>query len=130
MDSALSTAMHTMRSATHGAIQASPGAVVFQRDMLMNIPFQADLQAIQQRCQLIVDSNLRKANNRRISHDYQVNDQVLIKEIEPDKLSERATGPYQVRQVHSNGTLTIQIKPNVTQRINIRRVKPYKAPPP
>jgi transposase InsO family protein len=49
VDSALATAMHTMRSATHGSIQASPGAVVFQRDMLMNIPFQADLLAIQQR---------------------------------------------------------------------------------
>jgi hypothetical protein len=104
--------------------------VVFQRDMLMNIPFQADLLAIQQRWQLIVDSKLRQANLRRISHDYQVNDQVLILEKDPDKLSERATGPFQIRRVHTNGTVTIQVKPNVTQRINIRRVKPYKAPPP
>ena len=104
--------------------------MVFQCDMIMNIPFQADLLAIQQRRQSIIDENLRRANNKWRSHDYQVNDQVLIIENDTSKLSERATGPYQILRVHTNGTVTIQYKPNVTQRINIRRVKPYKAPPP
>ena len=40
------------------------------------------------------------------------------------KLQERFTGPYTIRQVHTNGTVTIQIRENIIQRINIRRIKP------
>jgi hypothetical protein len=44
----------------------------------------------------------------------------------PDKLDHRAVGPYTITQVHANGTLTIEISPCVVERINIRRVKPYR----
>ena len=37
----------------------------------------------------------------------------------------RAVGPFTIEQVHANGTVTIMRRPNVYERINIRRIIPY-----
>ena len=41
-----------------------------------------------------------------------------------DKLKHTVTGPFPITRVHTNGNVTIQIKPHVTERINIRRIRP------
>ena len=41
------------------------------------------------------------------------------------KLEERYIGPYLVVMIHVNGTLTVRKRPNVLERINVRRVKPF-----
>ena len=46
-------------------------------------------------------------------------DQVLILKKDPTKLEDRAIGPFTVVQVFSNGTIAIQRKPNVVERINV-----------
>jgi hypothetical protein len=35
-------------------------------------------------------------------------------------------GPYRVLQTHVNGTITIELRPGVSERLNIRRIIPYK----
>ena len=127
IDTALATAMHSLRSSVNRSLQMTPGAVVFQRDMLLNIPLIADLHAIRERRQVIIDESLRRANNKRRSHDYDVNELVMLIPKDVAKLSERALGPFQIRRVHANGTVTIQVKPTVTKRVNIRRIKPYRS---
>lgn len=91
----------------------------------------SDILALQQRRQQIVDKNLLKANAKRISHDYRQGDQVMKKQVLglSDKLKPQFTGPHTIEQVHTNGTLTIRLNPNVTERINIRRVKPFHPRP-
>ena len=42
------------------------------------------------------------------------------------KLGHRTAGPYKVLQTHVNRTLTIEVKPGISEIINIRRVIPYK----
>ena len=44
----------------------------------------------------------------------------------PDKLDARNLGPYTVEQVHTNGTVTIRLNPHTTERLSIRRLKPYQ----
>ena len=44
----------------------------------------------------------------------------------PTKLGPRTRGPYKVEAVHVNGTITIILRPGVTEQINIRRVIPYR----
>ena len=68
-----------------------------------------------------------KENLRRHFKDYVIGDLVLIKVKDPSKLQDRLIGPYTVHQVHVNGTITINRNPNVTERINIRRLYPYTA---
>ena len=38
VDNALATVMHSSRCAVNHTMQTSPGALVFQRNMMMNIP--------------------------------------------------------------------------------------------
>jgi len=39
----------------------------------------------------------------------------------------RATGPYTITRAHTNGSVTMQLNADTTERINIRRIKPSKA---
>jgi len=128
MDTALQTASYGIRTAVHGILKVSPGALVYQRDMLLDIPIISDLEVIRRNRQAAINHNLIIANSRRVSHDYAVKDKVLKLVYKPTKLAPRAKGPYEVVRVHANGTLTIQLTPTVTERINVRRVRPYFTP--
>ena len=44
----------------------------------------------------------------------------------PEKLGMRTTGPYTILQTHVNGTVTIELRPGISERLNIRRIIPYK----
>jgi len=92
----------------------------------MDIPLLADFHALHQRRQLIIDERLRRANFKRRTYDYQIGQEVLILADQVDKLQNRGHGPYNITQVHTNGTVTIQRTPHVRERINIRRIKPYR----
>ena len=94
--------------------------------MILDIPIIADWKTIRDNRQVMIDDSLIKANRRRFSHDYHVGDEVLKLTHNPGKLEERAQGPYRVETVHTNGTVTIRVSPHVIERINIRRVKPFK----
>ncbi len=127
VDECLASAMRAHRTAIHGALRLSPGAFVFQRDMLLDVPIIANMNIIRERRQHLINEQLRRHNTRRISHDYRVNDQVLMINPDPSKMEERNTGPFTLTQIHVNGTVTLRKRPNVTQRINIRRIKPYRS---
>jgi transposase InsO family protein len=125
IDEALSITMHSMRSSVHTTLGSSPGALVFNRDMFLNIPLVADWHAITTRREHLVNENLRRSNAKRRRFDYAPNQQILKKLHKPTKLGERTSGPYTVSQVHVNGTVTIQLRPGVSERINIRRIIPF-----
>jgi hypothetical protein len=126
VDQCLAT-MHATRVASHGSLDdLSPGALVFQRDMFLDIPLVADIMAITATREVIVNNSLLKANQARLTYDFKVGEQVLIKVPNPDKLQDRWKGPFGIEQVHCNGTVTLRISPLVTDRVNIRRIKPYR----
>ena len=128
VDNALATASHAVRTNISQVTGYSPGALAFHRDMLLDVPLIADLMAIRDKRQLSVDVNLRRVNAKRSSYDYQQGQTVLKKRHEWTKLGERWDGPYPIQRVHVNGNVTIQLCEGVTERINIRRVKPYHLP--
>ena len=125
LDTALANAMYATRASYSASLKTTPGALAFHRDMVMNVPFVADLNLIQQHRQQLIDERLLIGNRKRFTHDYQPNQQVLKLVHEPDKLAPRATGPFRIHSVHTNGTLTLQISPLVRERISIRNVKPF-----
>ena len=128
IDQALCTAMHAIRTNIYSTLKGAPGALVFGRDMFLDVPLIADWQAIQNHRSTIVNERLRKANMGRRTYDYVQGQKVLKKRHKPDKLGRRKEGPYKVTQVHTNGNVTIELRPGVTERINIRRVEPYREP--
>jgi hypothetical protein len=128
VDEALSIAMHAMRAGIHSTLGSSPGSLTYNRDMFLNIPLIADWHAITQRREHLINDNLIRENQKRRRYDYVPQQRVLKKNWKPRKLDERTSGPYRVIQTHVNGTLTIELRPGVSERINIRRVIPYKEP--
>ena len=120
--------MHAMRVNVATTLNSSPGVLVYGRDMFLDVPLIADWQAIAERRTQVVNESLRRANLKRRTYDYVQGQQVLKKNHKPTKLGERKEGPYPISQVHVNGTVSITLRPGVTERINIRRVVPYRQP--
>ena len=128
VDEALAIAQHALRCAVHTTLGSSPGALVFNRDMFLNIPLMADWQLLTKRREHLVNENLRRANLKRRRFDYKVNQKILKKLHQPTKLGEWYEGPYKIVQVHVNGNVTVQLRRGVTERLNIRRIIPYHTP--
>ena len=124
---ALAAANHAMRCAVSKSLaNNTPGEVVFGRDMLLNIPVIIDLMDIQNKRQLQIDENLRRQNAKRREYDYRIGHQVLLKVPNPNKLDPRYQGPFVITQVYTNGTVEIQRTPTVRERLNIRRLVPFR----
>ena len=117
--------MHAIRAGIHSMLGSSPGSLVFNRDMFLNIPLIADWHAVTTRREHLVNENLMHENRKRRRHDYAVDDRVLKKRHNPMKLVPQTVGPYRVVQTHVNGTVTIELRQDVTECINIRRIIPY-----
>ena len=100
--------------------------LVYQRDMILPIKFQADWMAIQQRRQKEINRNNARENKSRVPHHYKVGDQVSKRRpgILP-KLRRKREGPFEVIAVFDNGTVRIR-RGAVSERLNIRRIQPYQ----
>jgi hypothetical protein len=125
VDTALANAMYTMRSTFHSGLMTTPGVLSFSRDMVMNIPFVADLTLIHDNRQRLIDEHVIHSNARHHSYDYQPGQEVLKLVYKPDKLKPQAQGLYDIIAIHTYGTLTIQLNACTTECISIRNVKPY-----
>ena len=126
VDEALSIAQHAMRTSVHTTLGSSPGALVFSRDMFLNVPLSSDWHTITQKREHLVNYRLMRANAQRPTYEYAPNQKVLKKVHDPTKLGIRTSGPYNIKKVHVNGTVTMELRPGVSERINIRRVIPYR----
>ena len=95
--------------------------------MLFNIPYIPNWENIRAQKQLLTNKNTIKENKKRISHDYKVNDNILIyRDGIFRKLDGPFLGPYKIIEVYTNGTVRIR-RGIVTERINIHRLTPYTA---
>ena len=119
VDEALSIATHAMRAGIHTTLGSSPGSLVFNRDMFLNIPLIANWHAITLRREHLIHENLLRENQKRRRYDYMPQQRVLKKRWKPRKLDERTSGPYRVVHTHVNGTVTIELRPGVSERLNI-----------
>ena len=130
VDKALAAASHAMQiSVTRTLGHNSPGALAFGRDMLLDIPFIADWEAVRKKRKLIIDENLWPTNQKRRRFDYQPGQEVLVRRQGIlRKLDKRFDGPFQIAKVHVNGNVTIKRSPYIFERINIKRIKPYRQP--
>ncbi len=75
--------MHGMRAGVHSILGSSPGNLVFNRDMFLNIPLIADWHAITQRGEHLIHQNLMRENQKRRGYDYAPQQQVLKKKWKP-----------------------------------------------
>ncbi len=126
IDEVLSIATHAMRSSIYTSFGSSPSSLFFNRDMFLNIPLIADWHAITQEREHLINENLMHENPKRKSYDNVPNQKVLKKRHKSCKLGQKTSGPYKILQTHVNRTVTIELKPGISETINRRRVIPYK----
>lgn len=92
--------------------------------MIINAPYVANWRHLsERRCEQTIRNNIRE-NRFRVSHDYEVGDQVYIKNNDIERKLNPQSGSFQIIQVYTNGTVKIQRSATVTERINIRRLHP------
>jgi hypothetical protein len=127
IDTIIADAIFALRASIHQTMQTTPSIIAFKRDMLLNIPMFIDLTNIQYLRQQQVNKDNERENASRNKHQYRINEQVLITPSTTirRKLNPKYTGPYKIIQIHQNNTVTIQRRNNITETINIRRIKPF-----
>ena len=117
--------MFAVRATYHTTLQATTAQLVFGRNAILNIKFDANWNLIRRQKQRLIDKNNRIENAKRIPHQYHIGDKVLYK---VDTLAKYGMnpydGPYTICAVHDNGTLDIQ-KGVLIDTVNIRLVKPF-----
>ena len=113
IDNNLAIVVHAPRCIVNHTMRTSPGSMVFNRDMMVNVPLISNLIAIGGRRQQLVDENLRRTNTKRINHNYSVGDMVKFVEYNSNKLDSRTHGPYRIVWVFTNGTARTQLSEHV-----------------
>ena len=126
IDYALQMSVYALRTTVRRTAGVSSGAIVFHRDMFMDLPFVADLLLLRNKRQALIDYNLRRENLKRRNFDYEPGMEVLELTPNPNKLGKLTRGPFTIERVHCNGTITIRRNANVVDRINIRNVRPFR----
>jgi hypothetical protein len=126
IDTFIDNAAWAIRSTYHIVLKASPGAAIFGRDMLFDIPFIAYWKQIREYRQSQTDRSNTHENNKRVDYDYKFGDKILICK---DGILRKAESiwkkePWTITTVHTNGTIRIQCGTK-SERINIRRVTPF-----
>jgi hypothetical protein len=126
IDTFIDNAAWAIRSTYHTVLKASPGAAIFGRDMLFDIPFVADWKQIGDYRQHQTDRSNKRENNKRVDCDYKVGDKILIRK---DGILRKAESiwkkePWTITTVHTNRTIRIQCGTK-SERINIWRVTPF-----
>ena len=127
----LSAIRGAMRAVVHTTTRATPSQLVFGRDALLNVSFEADWQYIKERKQRLIVQNNKKENAKRTPHTYQINDQVMIR-LDPQRKhgSAKYDGPHTLTAINANGTVTLRKDAHggaVYETWNIRNLEPCAA---
>ena len=74
----LAACRKAMNSTVHATSCATPSQLVFGRDALLNVSFEANWQHIKERKQKLITQNNKHENATRIPHQHNVGDVVTV----------------------------------------------------
>lgn len=118
-----------VRATVHTTLQASPSQLVFGRDHVLNIKYQANWKQIKDRKQKIINKNNEIENKKRKEYKYVVGQKVLIK---TEQTRKYGTNPYEglfeIVALNNNGSARLRSllgQGSVYQTYNIRNMFPF-----
>jgi hypothetical protein len=96
-------------STYHTVLEASPGAGIFGRNMLLDILFIADWNKIGNYSQRQTNLSMANKNSKQVNYDYKVGDKVLLTQegILRKPESPYSKEPWTIMTVYMNGTIRI-----------------------
>ena len=102
-----------------------PGALVFGRDVNVNVPFITDIKVISANWQLQTDACPMHENQQCIQHECAVGDNVCVNNHHflADKLPPAWVGLFPILRVHTNGTVIVQLE-QMHKQISVSCIKP------
>ncbi len=105
----LTDAAWAICSTYHTVLKASPGAAIFGREMLFDIPFLADWNEIGDYRQHQTDRNTQRENKSRVDWDYKIGDRVLLRKegILRKSESKYHRDPWTISTVQMNRTIRV-----------------------
>jgi len=121
----LAATAFAVRSTYHTTLKATPGQLVFGRDLILNVKHVADWKMIKERKQRLINDNNKRENSSRVRHKYRVNDKVLVRDRFARKMEIPYKGPYRITEVFDNANVRIR-RGVITDRVNIRHIHPYR----
>jgi hypothetical protein len=126
IDTLLTNVAWAIHSTSHTVLKASPGAAIFGRDMLFDIPFLADWNKIGDYMQRQTDLNTEHENRTCKDWVYKVSDNLLLWKDGNLHKSESCyeRDPWTITSAHTNRTIRVQ-RGTKSERLNIRKVRPY-----
>jgi hypothetical protein len=77
--------MHGMRAGVHSTLGSSPGNLLFNRDMVLNINLIVDWHAITQRREHLIHEELMRESQKRRGYNYAPQQMILKKKWKPKK---------------------------------------------
>jgi hypothetical protein len=116
-----------LRSTYHTTLQATPGQLVFGRDMVLNVQHLTDWTAIKAHKQQIIHKNSQIESLKCIPHHYQIGDLVMFENNRANKYEQPYSRQYHMIQVNTNGTVHLKINA-VMDTGNICCIHPFKTP--
>ena len=125
----LSAVCFAIRATAHTTLQATPSQLVFGRDHILNIKYQANWKNILNKKQKMINKNNQQENNKRKEYQYSVGQKVLIKTEQSRKYGTNPyEGPFEIILINNNGTAKLKSLLNegaVYQTYNIRNMFPF-----
>ena len=125
----LASVAWAVRSTVHTTLNATPGQLVFGRDMIFHDTYLANWQLIHSRKEKEMKRSNTKENKVRIAYEYSPGTYAYIvnKDLQR-KLKAPNEGPYKILEAFTNGILKLQLGTEA-EIINIRRLTPIKDAP-
>ena len=104
----LSAIRQAVIGTVHTTNKATPAQLVFGRDAILNIGFQANWEFLKQRKLKAIQHNNTRENARRLPHQYNIGDEVMIR-LAPNRKhgSDQYSGPHRITRVNNNGTVRL-----------------------
>jgi hypothetical protein len=99
-----------VRSTFHTTLQKNPGQLVFGRDIILNVKHEADWEYIRALKQNNIIKNNKAENAKRIPHNNNIGNKVLLKRGTENKYETPYQGPFSITQVNENGTVQMMTK--------------------
>ena len=99
---ALATVIYATRCAVNHTMKTSSGALIFCRDMFVDVTIMTDLIAIRNNRQQLIDTDLQKHNCKCYNYHHTLCHMLMVKIYDPTKIEKKFHQPYPILELQTN----------------------------